>query len=80
MGDNAQSKILYNPRANPEGCPQWQANIADRMRKAGIPSWILDGPPTLMQIQGANASATSEEAKQLLLSAMAEYQTSCWLV
>jgi hypothetical protein len=79
--DTATIKV-FHPRDDPGGTAQWQADVSDVMRLSGIPGWVLDGPPSLEQIEKQQPTYDKAEAKLVLSQSMLEYQaynTQLWV-
>ena len=73
---------LHRPRtATAAMHAAWKTGIADVMRRSQIPGYLLEGPPTRVQLRKANPDINSDQLEDLLDSTMAEYQarnTSFW--
>ena len=72
----------WAPRANPTARDAWQTQVREAMRTAipSIPKMVLDGPPTMVQIQQTYPRATQDEQRQEYTKALGEYQAmNTWL-
>ena len=68
--------VVYNPRAQRSaGREQWREDVAESVRKSGIPSSTLTKPPpTAKSVMDENPKLDVEEVDAALDDALAEYQ------
>ena len=73
----------YNPRAQrTAGREQWREDVAESVRKSGIPtSTLAEQPPSIQSIMSDNPKLDAKEVEAALNVALADYQvrnTALW--
>ena len=67
---------MWSPRVSPRSRNTWIEEVDEAMRTSipKVPRYILDGPPTMGQINKLYQEATAEERAQEYARALEEYQ------
>ena len=71
----------WSPRGDRARAQAFRIELSEALRRAAVPSWVLEGPPTPEQVAQKYPKATVEERGKEYQAALAEYQahnTSVW--